>query len=252
MASWIHGSDSDHACSVAAAAVTRIAANRSGETVGKNSIGNKTSLALTRKVRLEKSVPTPEKPIVVRSAIVIVSIRNTLRLNKKVKTIKTMTVAMVKKMKFPSDLPMKSRSLDMGAIIRAPTASFSNSCDVARASPTTPAKVMAAQSTPGPASIAFRLVGSIAIAKIAITRDANITIAIAISRLRDSMRNSLSVSAQIIAREAVNLRSRLGGWFEVPVVEPIDYIGGLCDEFWVMGGDQHGAIIGFPLFDDAN
>ena len=95
----------------------------------------------------------------------------------------------------------------MGAIINAPTASFSNSCDVDRVNPTTPANVIAAQRTPGPVSTAFRAVGSIAIAKIAMTSDANITIATATSRLRASMRNSLSVSAQIIERAAVNRSS---------------------------------------------
>ena len=157
-----------------------------------------------------------------KTATTNVSARKTERLNKNVNTPNTIPVAIVKKMKFPSDLPMKSKSLDMGAIIRAPTASFSNSCDVARASPTTPAKVMAAQRTPGPVSIALRFVGSIAIANIAITSDANITIAIAMSRLRDSMRNSLSVRAQIIAREAVNLRLRSSSGFKTPVAEPID------------------------------
>ena len=68
----------------------------------------------------------------------------------------------------------------------------------------TPANVIAAHKTPGPVSIAFRLVGSIAMANIAITNEANITIAIAMSRLRDSIRNSLSVSAQIIDSVAAN------------------------------------------------
>ena len=115
-----------------------------------------------------------------------------------------------------------------------------------------PAKVMAAQRTPGPVSIALRFVGSIAIAKIAITSDANITIAIAMSRLRDSMRNSLSVRAQIIASEAVNLRSWSSSGFKTPVAEPIDYVGRVGDEFWVMRSDQHCPIFGFPLFDDAD
>ena len=67
--------------------------------------------------------------------------------------------------------------------------------------------MIAAHRTPGPVSIAFRLVGSIAIANIAITNEANMTIAIATSRLRDSIRNSLSVSAQIIDSLAVNRTS---------------------------------------------
>ena len=140
----------------------------------------------------------------------------------------------------------------MGAIIRAPTASFSNSCDVARASPTTPAKVMAAQRTPGPVSIALRFVGSIAIAKIAITSDANITIAIAMSRLRDSMRNSLSVRAQIIAREAVNpevtVKSRVqdarrGNRLTISAESTMS--SGLCV------ATSTARSLAFPLFDDA-
>ena len=77
--------------------MTRIAANSRGETDGRKSIGNKTSRARTRNVKLEKSVPTPENPMVVRTAMTNVSARKTERLNKNVNTPNTIAVAIVRK-----------------------------------------------------------------------------------------------------------------------------------------------------------
>ena len=168
----------------------------------------------------------------------------------KVKTTNTINVAMDRNTKFPSDLPMKSRSRETGAIINAPTASFSNSCDVARVSPTTPANVIAAHKTPGPVSIALRLVGSIAIANIAITKEANITIATATSRLRDSIRNSLSVSAQTIDSVAVNRSSIDFGSHQSTATDSVDRISCIRHKFGAVRRDEDRSTIGLPFDDD--
>ena len=68
-----------------------------------------------------------ENPIADKPATRRISNRNTGKLNIKVKTTNTIIVAKDRNTKFPSDLPKKSRSREMGAIINAPTASFSNS-----------------------------------------------------------------------------------------------------------------------------
>jgi len=227
-----------------------MAENNSGATVGKNSIGSRTSRARTRKIRLENSVPTLAKPIAANNATSKISARKIDRLNMNVKTTNTINIAIVRNTKLPSDLPINTRSRDTGANINAPTASFSSSWEVARVIPTTPANVIAAQSTPGPVSNAVRALGSMAIANMAITNEANITIATATSRLRDSMRSSLSVSAQIIESDAVNRTSTGFEVFQSAGSHRVRSIRRTSGEVGTVGRHQHRSPSGPPLFDD--
>ena len=142
------------------------------------------------------------------------------------------------KTKIPRVLPINTRSLEIGAIIIVPIASPSNSWDAERFNPITPAKVTAAQSTPGPTSIAEFAVGSIAMAKIDITSDAKSTMPTTTSLLRASNRNSFSINTQIMASGPFNWTSPHVYLRNLTVSHLVGRIGNHCQKLVAVSSDD--------------